>query len=412
VAAARTETACRSCGAGGLEVALRLGEQPLANALRRPERLAEPEPRFPLTLAVCARCSLAQILETVPPEALFSEYVYFSSYSEGMLAHAKETARALTAARTLDARSLVVEVASNDGYQLQYFRDAGVPVLGIEPARNVAAVAEQKGIPTRVEFFGLELARALVREGKRADAILAYNVLAHVPDLNGVVAGFRELLAPRGVAIVEVPYVRPLVERCEFDTIYHEHLGYFSVTALARLFERNGLALARVDEIPIHGGSLRVVASRPGEEPIDAGVARLLEAERAAGLDGPAAYRGFQARVDALGAKLTALLRSLKSKGARIAAYGAAAKGATLLNTFGIGRETIDFVVDRNPHKQGLVMPGVGIPISAPARLLEERPDDCLLLAWNFADEVMRQQEAYRRAGGKFVVPLPEPAIV
>lgn len=408
----RTESECRSCGSARLETVLDLGRQPLANALRRPDRLAEAELRVPLTLAVCAGCSLAQIRETVPPETLFREYVYFSSYSETMLAHAREVADELVRSRRLGPRSLVVEVASNDGYQLRFFRDAGVPVLGIEPARNVAAVAEERGIPTRADFFGRELASELARGGRRADLILANNVLAHVPDLNGVLAGFAELLAPGGVAIVEVPYVRHLLDRREFDTIYHEHLAYFSLTALERAFARQDLRVVRVEELPIHGGSLRVFAERAGGGEPDGTVAAMLADERARGLDGPAAFAGFQARVDALGARLRDVLRGLKARGARIAAYGAAAKGSTLLNTFRIGLETLDFVVDRNPRKQGLCMPGVHLPISPPERLLGDRPDACLLLAWNLADEVLRQQSAYRAAGGKFILPVPDAAVV
>lgn len=404
--------ACRSCGANALEVVLSLGEQPLANSLLDEADLARPEPRYPLTLAFCTACALGQILETVPPQALFSDYVYFSSYSDGMLLHAKQSTAELIDACKLGLDSLVVEVASNDGYQLQFFQRAGIPVLGIEPAENVARVAEQRGIPTRVEFFGDALARELVAEGRRADVILGYNVMAHVPDQNGFVAGLAELVKHGGIVVIEVPDAAKMLEIVGFDTIYHEHLCYFSLSALRVLFARHNLGVFRVQELPLHGGSLRVYAAPTGLRAAEPSVAELLERDREQGLVDGRAWRSFGARVETLRGELLSLLNRLRAEGRRLAAYGAAAKGATLVNYFGLGADRIEFVADRSPHKQGRYMPGVHIPIRDADALAHEQPDDCLLLAWNFADEILEQQEPYRRAGGRFIVPLPEPRLL
>lgn len=405
---------CRSCGSGALELVLSLGETPLANSLLRTEDLERPEPHFPLDLVFCRACCLVQITETVPPEQLFREYLYFSSFSETMLAHARTLVERLTSDLGLGEKSLAVEVASNDGYLLQYYKAAGVPVLGIEPAQNIARVAvEERGIPTISEFFGLDLARKLTAEGRRADVLHANNVLAHVADLNGFVEGVRVILAAGGVAALEFPYLGDMIEHAEFDTIYHEHLCYFSLSALIHLFERHGLAALDVERLPIHGGSLLLTVGRAedGRAPAPA-VAALLAEERARGMNDVSFYKGFAQRVLDLKAQLRALLDRLKKEGHRIAAYGAAAKGSTLLNTFQIGAETIDFVVDRNTHKQGLHMPGVRIPIAAPERLLSEMPAYTLLLTWNFAAEILRQQDDYRRRGGKFIVPIPDVQVV
>jgi SAM-dependent methyltransferase len=369
-----------------------------------------PEARYPLDLVFCATCTLVQITETVPPEELFREYLYFSSFSDTMLAHARELVKRFVARGRLDGTSLAVEIASNDGYLLQYYKQAGVPVLGIEPARNVARVAiEERGIPTLTEFFSLPLAVRLASEGKRADVLHANNVLAHVADLNGFVAGIREILAADGVAALEFPYAGDMIERCEFDTIYHEHLCYFSLGALTHLFARTGLKAIGVDRVPIHGGSLllQVARSESAAEP-DPSVAALLAEERSRGLATAEFYRDFARRVTSLKEQLRALLGRLKAEGRTIAAYGAAAKGSTLLNTYGIGRETLDFVADRSTYKQGRFMPGVRIPIVPPDRLAEAMPDYTLLLTWNFADEILEQQAEYRRRGGKFIVPVPE----
>ncbi len=403
---------CRSCGRPGLELVLSLGDTPLANSLLTEEQLNQPESTYPLDLAFCPSCSLVQITETVPPEKLFREYLYFSSFSDTMLRHAREIVQRMREARRLDSRSLAMEIASNDGYLLQYYKQAGIPVLGIEPAVNVARVAEdERGIRTMSEFFGSEMARRLADQGERADVIHAHNVLAHVPDLNGFVEGLRLVLKDDGVCVIEVPYVKDLVDRCEFDTIYHEHLSYFSITALSRLFERHNLLIQNVERLPIHGGSLRLFVSKTGAVQNPA-VRELLQEEFGWGADSIEFYRDFAARVEQLKSTLRNFISRLKEQNQRVAAYGAAAKGSTLLNYFQIGRETLDFVVDRSTHKQGRYMPGVRLPIFSPARLLEEMPAHVLLLTWNFADEILEQQAEYRHRGGRFIIPIPEFKVV
>jgi hypothetical protein len=378
------------------------------------EQLDQPEPTFPLDLAFCPGCTLVQITESVPPETLFREYVYFSSYSDTMLAHARALVKRLAAARALTPSHLVIEIASNDGYLLQYYKERGIPVLGIEPARNVARLARvARGIETLDEFFDKALAHRLAAQGQRADVIHAHNVLAHVPDMNGFVEGLNILLQDQGVAVVEVPYVRDLVDHGEFDTIYHEHLSYFSMLALDALFSRQGLILADVERVPIHGGSLRLFVNRRANgEAHSAAVRALIDEERRLGLDGPDYYRAGARRLAALKEGITALVRDLKRQGKRLAVYGASAKGSTLLNYLGLGRAELDFVVDRSPVKKGRYAPGSHLPIYAPDRLLHERPDYVLLLTWNFADEILAQQQEYRRRGGRFIIPLPELKVV
>lgn len=406
-----TSIHCRSCGASALFPVLSLGRTPLANALR--DSAAAPEPTFPLDLALCRECSLAQITAEVPPDDLFRDYVYFSSFSETMLRHAAELAMRVTHDEQLGPESLVVEAASNDGYLLKNYAASGVRVLGIEPARNVARVAvERHGIPTRAEFFTRDFAAQLVAEGLRADVFHAHNVLAHVPDLNGFVGGIRTLLKPTGVAVIEAPYVKDMLDGCEFDTIYHEHLCYFSLTALDACFRRHGLIIRDVGRVPIHGGSLRLFAS-PAESvtAVSQRVTSLLAEEAAWGVRDEAPYQQFAERVAEIRRGLRELLEQLKASGKRIAAYGASAKGSTLLNFCGIGPETLDFVVDRSTAKQGKLTPGTGLRIYAPDKLLDDMPDYTLLLTWNFADEILRQQGEYRRRGGKFIVPVPLPRV-
>jgi SAM-dependent methyltransferase len=353
-----------------------------------------------------------QILEEVPAEKLFVDnYLYFSSFSDHLLDHARRHAEQLIDTRGLDAQSFVVELASNDGYLLRNFVERGVPVLGIDPAPDQAATANAAGVPTLAEFFGVELAERLVAEGRTADVIIANNVMAHVPDLNGFVGGMATLLADDGVITVENPYVRDLIEHVEFDTIYHEHFCYYSCTSVEALVRRHGMFLNHVEYFPeLHGGTLRWWISK--QEGRSAEAEAFLAREAADGMHEFEYYRQFASRVDEIRAELVHLLRRLKDDGARIAAYGAAAKGSTLVNSSGIGTDLVDFVVDRNVHKQGLLMPGVHIPIRAPKALLDERPDYVLLLAWNFKDEIVRQQQEYLRGGGRFIVPVPEPAVV
>lgn len=404
---------CRSCGAGNLSPLLSLGRTPLANALMSKDDLQRPAPRYALDLALCTECSLVQILETVPPEELFCEYLYFSSFSDAFLKHARQVTKKLIAGRGLGHESLVVEIASNDGYLLQYFKENEIPVLGVEPAGNIAAVArEEKGIETVGEFFSRDLAEELVQSGRRADVVIANNVLAHVPDLNGFVSGISLLLKEDGAAWVEVPYLLDMVDGGEFDTIYHEHIFYFSVTALSRLFGRHGLVIEALEWMPLHGGSLAILlgkgrSGRPSER-----ARQFIEREKEWGVTSPLSYQGFSKGVFELKEELTGLLQRIRRDGKRVAAYGAAAKGAMLLNVFDIGPEVVEFVVDRSPYKQGLYVPGTGQPILAPSALLAEKPDYLLVLAWNFAEEIMAQQQDYVRVGGRFIIPIPKLRVV
>lgn len=403
--------ACRSCGAGGLLPVLSLGNLPLSDGFLRADELDRPEPRFPLDLAFCPACGLVQILETVPPEILFGQdYPYFSSVSATLLAHSKAHVAERLRELPRGPDTLVVELASNDGYLLQFYREAGVRVLGIDPAPGPVAAAREKGIETIEAFFGRALARDLVALGRRADLVHANNVLAHVADLHGFLDGIRLVLKDEGRAVVEVPYLRDLVEKLAFDTIYHEHLCYFSVSAVDRLVRPHGLFLTRVERVPIHGGSLRLFLTR--EDRPDATVGAILADEKAIGLDRYDFLAGFAARVERLRADLRALLRELKGAGKRIAAYGAAAKGTILLNACELGPELLDWVADKNPFKQGRWVPGVRLPIVPPARILEDRPDHLLILPWNIAPEVMAQEAAFRRAGGRFVLPVPVPEVI
>ena len=407
----RTGAHCRSCDSTQLSIFLSLGNLPLSDGFLEARQLVDNEPRYPLDVAFCATCSLVQILETVPPEELFgADYPYFSSFTDTLLRHSEANVKERIAERKLGSDSLVVELASNDGYLLQYYKADGVPVLGIDPAPGPVAAARAKGIDTLEAFFGLDFAKKLATEGRRADVIHANNVLAHVADTNGFVAGIATLLKDDGVAVIECPYVKELIEHGEFDTIYHEHLCYFSVTALRALFSRHGLHITRVVPLSIHGGSLRVFVEKQNRP--EQSVHDYIESEQQLGLDRRDYYADFSNRVNQIRTELNELLQGLKERKARIVGYGAAAKGTIMLNYVGIGQETLDFVADRNTHKQGRYIPGVRLPISSPERVLAEQPDYVLILPWNFKDEIMAQQAEYRRRGGKFIVPVPRPTII
>jgi C-methyltransferase C-terminal domain/Putative zinc binding domain/Methyltransferase domain len=406
-----TLTSCRSCSGSHLTTFLDLGVQPIANALLDEERLHDPEPKFPLQLAFCRDCCLVQVTETIPPDVLFGrDYPYYSSFSAALLAHSREHVQTILAQRKLGQDGLVIEVASNDGYLLQNFTAAGVPVLGIDPAAGPASAARERGVPTMQAFFGTTLARELAAQGKQADVMIANNVVAHVDAINDFVGGFALLLKEDGFARLEFAYLRDLIEKCEFDTVYHEHLFYHSITAIEPLFLRHGLHLNDAERLSIHGGSLRItVSKRPARSER---LAVLKQEETALGMGDVSYYLTFSKRVERLRERLARFLREERANGARIAAYGAAAKGATLLNYVGLGPEVIEYVVDRNSHKVGKYMPGVKLPIRSVEALMNDRPDRILILAWNFGAEIIEQNREYVRQGGRFIVPVPEPRII
>lgn len=404
--------ACLGCGATSLKIFLDLGRTPLANSYLQTEVDYDREETFPLAVAYCENCQLVQLSETVAPEKMFSRYAYFSSYSESSLDHARQMAEAHIKRFALGPASRVLEIASNDGYLLQYFQQHGIAVLGIDPARNIAAEANRRGVPTICQFFDEILAPDLVREHGQADLIIGNNVLAHVPGVNGFLRATAACLRADGAAVFEFPYLRELLDKNEFDTIYHEHVFYYSLSAIRNLAHRAGLELWDVAPQQIHGGSLRVILQHPGARPIDSRIDQMLSEEKKIGLMGFARYDSFGRQVCALKGQLLLMLSDLKRAGKRIAAYGAPAKGNTLLNYCGIGRELVEFTVDRSPHKQGMFLPGSHLPILPPEELLVRKPDYALILPWNIADEIIRQQRPYLLAGGRFITPIPEPRIL
>jgi SAM-dependent methyltransferase len=400
---------CRFCGAPLQAVFTDLGMSPLANSYLPPERANGMEPFYPLRALVCSNCFLVQLEEFETPEAIFSDYAYFSSYSSSWLDHARRYAEQMTNRFNLGAESHVVEIASNDGYLLQFFHERQIPVLGIEPAANVAKVALQKGIPTLVEFFGVQTAGSLA-EDSTADLLLGNNVLAHVPDLNDFVAGMKVLLKAGGVITMEFPHLMSLIDDNQWDTIYHEHFSYFSFLTVSRVFDAHGLRLFDVEELPTHGGSLRIYGCHADDaEKTETEAAKeLRQRERAAGFEQLDTYLGYGRRVEADKRQILSFLIDLKKDGRRIAGYGAPAKGNTMLNYCGLGPDFVDFTCDLNPHKQGHFLPGSHIPIRAPEAILDEKPDVVLILPWNLKDEIVEQLSFIRDWGGRFAARTPE----
>jgi len=400
---------CRSCASEKVSSIIPLGEMPLANALLSAPTKT-PEPRHNLEVLLCESCGLAQLKDLIDPSKLFSDYVYFSSNSEAMLASVRDLAKRLMPSLPKDA--FVIEIASNDGYLLKNYVQAGVDVLGIDPARNIVEVAIQQGVPTLCEFFGEDLAQELASAGRKADIIHANNVMAHVPDINGFIKGLKIILKEKGIAIIEVPYFLDLVHNLEFDTIYHEHVYYFSVKALKYAFEKNGLEIVDIEKLSLHGGTLRLFVSHKEHKAPELIIQAMIDEEEAFGLHDSATYKGFTKKLKGLKRDLLDALNDLKSKGAKIAAYGASAKGTTLLNYFGIRPDFLEFVVDRSPAKQGKFTPGTQLEIFLPSQLVEQTISHALLLSWNFADEIISQQQAFIEKGGKFIIPLPHVKVV
>jgi len=405
---------CRFCSEPLTDTVVDLGMSPLCESYVRPEKLNSMEAFYPLHVLVCRTCWLVQIEEYVSSDAIFSEYAYFSSFSQSWVQHAQDYVTMMIDRFALGAHSNVIELASNDGYLLQWFVKAGIPCLGIEPAANVAAAAEDKGVPTLVRFFGADLADELTAEDRRADVLIGNNVLAQVPNLNEFVAAMRAVLAPGGVVTMEFPHLVTLFEQNQFDTIYHEHFSYFSFTTAVALFAHHGMTIFDVEEIPTHGGSLRIFASRASEPDLSirASVGELLAREERFGITDIARYLSFGRQVEETKRGILALLIDLKRNGKHIAGYGAPGKGNTLLNYCGIRSDFLDFTVDRNTYKQGLFLPGTHIPILPPEEIDRSRPDFVFILPWNVKQEIMAQMAHIRDWGGQFIVPIPQAHIV
>ena len=404
---------CRFCSTPLQHDLVDLGLSPISNAFIKPDEVNQEERFYPLHAFVCSACFLVQLEEFESPDKIFSDYVYFSSYSDSWLAHARKFVGIATERFELGSDSLVIEVASNDGYLLQYFGERNVPVLGIEPASNVAAVARDAGIETIDEFFGIALAERLCDEGRKCDLLVGNNVMAHVPDINDFVGGLAIVLSKSGVLSVEFPHLLKLIEQTQFDTIYHEHFSYLSLLTVQRIFEHHGLQVFDVEELTTHGGSLRVYAQHPGgSHPQSDAVDRVLGNERKAALDTIEGYQNFSEKVSKVKDDLLQFLDDARSRGEQVIGYGAPAKGNTLLNFCGVGPDSIQYTVDRSPHKQGRLLPGTHIPVHAPERIAETRPDYVLILPWNLQDEIVEQMSHVREWGGKFVVPIPELRVI
>ena len=410
---ANGQAACRFCKSKVHRTFVDLGMSPLCESNLQPEQLNQMEPFYPLHVFVCENCFLVQLEEYVSPDKIFTEYAYFSSYSQSWLDHCRRYTEQMLDRFRLNGQSLVVELASNDGYLLQYFVQKNIPVLGIEPAANVAKVAEEKKVPTLVKFFGTKLAEELAREGKQADLIAGNNVLAQVPDLCDFVAGIKILLKPQGVLTLEFPHLLRLMEENQFDTIYHEHFSYFSFLAAEKILGAFGLTVFDVEELPTHGGSLRIFGrhTEDNSKPVSSRVLELRAREEAAGLAQLDSYGSFAEQVKNTKRELLRCLIGIKREGKSIVGYGAPGKGNTLLNYCGVGRDFIDYTVDRNPYKQGQFTPGMHIPICSPDRIYESRPDYLLILPWNLKNEIMQQMADIRQWGGKFIVPIPQATI-
>ena len=406
---------CRFCSAPLQHTFCDLGHTPLANAYVKKEQLDRKEPSFPLHVYVCDQCLLVQLKEAqTTPEGMFSDYSYFSSYSASWLQHAKNYTDKIVQRLSLSFKHQVIEIASNDGYLLQYFREKNIPILGIEPAKNVAKVAIDKGIPTHVDFFGEETAHQLVEKGIRADLLIGNNVFAHVPHLNDFVKGMKIILAPEGVITLEFPHLLQLMEQNQFDTIYHEHFSYFSLLVLEKVFKAHGLELFDVEEIPTHGGSLRIyVKHQESPRPLEQQHLKIvLDKEKQAGLDQLDTYLSYAERVEKVKISLLDFLHQARKEGKTVAAYGAPAKGNTLLNYCKVTPALLPFTVDLSPHKQGHFLPGSHVPIYSPEKIKEVQPDYLLVLPWNLKSEIMEQMQIIRSWGGQFVIPIPELQVI
>ena len=404
---------CRHCQETLRHTVVDLGMSPLCESFVSPNNLNSMEPFYPLHVRICSNCFLVQLQEYVSPQEIFSEYAYFSSYSSSWVAHAKRYCDAITERLKLGGDSLVVEIASNDGYLLQHFAPLGVPVLGVEPAANVATVAQEKGVPTHVGFFGVKLARELAQSDRKADLVVANNVLAHVPDINDFVAGMKILLKPEGVVTVEFPHLEKLIKYNQFDTIYHEHFSYLSASVVERIARAHGLKIIDIEELSTHGGSLRVyLAHEDSARPVSDAATSILDREDRLGLQTLAAYDTFAENVKKTKRELLSFLIEAKNAGKRICGYGAPGKGNTLLNYCGIGTDFLDFTVDRNPYKHGRYTPGTHIPILPVEEIDRARPDLILILPWNLQDEIVEQMRHVRDWGAKFIVPIPTVTVI